>query len=253
MALNKTQKTAAPAAPTPAFEDTDAAPAAVADPAPAADPALAAAQGTTAIATASATSRAVVSHKGFKDFFKQFENNLPATDFGTLPRCVGTQGTIQAKMNGGKEIDLGKSVVLSLLSYRDEYVISPGSDAEEAKKLVAYSRDGKTIDATGQDVNEYLKNLIEVEGYTDASKKRYVYLTGILESATDDKSLVNSMVEISLSPQAVTDWEGYRLQTAVKISRGIKPEDGAERIKIDADKRSGNGRNWTTLLVKDAA
>lgn len=216
----------------------------------------ASAQASTAIATASATSKALVAGGGkFTDFFAQFENALPELEFGTLPRLIGAQGGVTAKLTSNKTIELGKSVEMTLLSFNDRFTVSPGDDSDEAKKLVRYSRDGVTIESSGESVAAYLENLRTVEGFTEASCKKYVSLVGILETVSDKdgEQLIGSMVEAQLSPQGVTDFKGYRLQKSVKIARGAQSAEGADRVTVAADKRSGNGKNWTVLQVGDSA
>jgi hypothetical protein len=242
-------KPKAGAAPRGGFED-EASPGVVAADAPAQDPvAQASVAAVTAVAVASASSRQLTTGSGFKDVFKAFENAIPVMDFGTLPRLVGTNGGIEAKLNGGKTLDLGREMDLSIISYRSQWTISPGDDSKEAKEFVKYSNDGVTIDSTGQEVNAYLEHLRTVEGYEDADKKRYVFITGIIDSAEGDKSLVGQVVEVSLSPQAVRDFEGYRFQRSAAIATGRASAEGAELVTVKADKRSGNGNNWTTLVV----
>lgn len=240
----------------PKFEDDPAAApapqAATAPPAPAAAPAVAA-NVTQLPAVAAKVGLPVAAGGKFVDFFKQFANALPTMDFGTLPRLIGVNGAIFVKGNNTPDVSLGEKITIDIHSFHDEHVISPGSDKTEDKVHVKYSRDGgKTIEGTGQDVNEYLRNLVEVEGFKNAKCKRYVHLLGTLVSASKSNPLIGDIVDVSISPDGVKPWENHRMQTSAKISQEKLAPAGAERVTVTAVSKSGNGRNWVALVVGPA-
>lgn len=242
MALKKTP--AAPAAAAPAFEDdNDTVVASAPNPTAVAD---AAEKASTAIAVAKSAGLPALGGK-FQNLYKPLKDALPALGFGTLPRFTGSQGKISAKDSGKKE-DLGESIDISLLSYHDEFVISPGEDSDEATKAVRYSLDGVTIEGTGESVETYLEKLRTVDGYENASVKRYVQLIGILERSDKKSSYLGNMVQVSLSPQAAKAFDAFMLQESVKASRGTGSVEGADRLTITAESRS-NGKNDFTLLI----
>lgn len=248
MALNK-GNTTKPAA---KFEDEQTGGTTVADaPAPAAAPGTVdpIAAGNKAVTKASDTSRAVVAATAYGDIFKSLQGAIQPLEFGTVPRLVGAQGVIQAKV-AGKKSSLGKSIELTLLSFNDEHVVSPGKDDDEATQLVRYSLDGKTIDGTGEDVNTYLEKL-RSQGYDKASVKRYVQLIGVLEASAEKSELVGEMVQVSLSPQSAKGWDGYRMQRSVKVARNIVKAEGSDKLVITADPRTFGKNDYTALVVSD--
>lgn len=233
------------------FEDpAPPAPATVATPAPAPATPAPTASASTQVAVPVKAGLPVASGGKFTDFFAQFANALPPVGFGTLPRLIGTNGFIFVKGNNTPDVKLGERIEISLLSFHDEYVLSPGGDSAP-KELVKYSLDGETIEGTGQPCAAYIEYLV-AQGYKDAKKKRYVHLLGTLEHADQKTDLIGDIVDVSISPDGVKPWEGYRLQRSAKISRGGVAAEGSERISVTALAKSGNGRNWVSLVVGPA-
>jgi hypothetical protein len=257
MALNKPKQS--PAAPG-KFEDDSAGSTAVAErpqtppsapasaqPTPAAE-AAAAAEAKTAIAKVGAGSLAAAVQT--ENLLAQMRDAIPAVQFGTFPRLIGANGNVSVKTDGDKL--LGRWADLQLLSWSDTYVVSPGSDKDEAKKLVRYSRDGVTIDETGESVNDYLKQLREVDGYKDASKKQYVELIGFLKSSEQAGGPVGELVQVSLSPKSRLTFDAYRANVGVKVRLGQMSSEGVDNIRVTAVPKSVNGKNWTILSVGPA-
>lgn len=199
------------------------------------------------VAVAKAQTTAVGAVGKFQTALQSFENALPAIDFGVLPRLKGSNGLILDNDNG----KLGSEIQMTLISFNDQYVVTPGEDSDEATKLVKYSSDGITIDETGQAVAEYIQMLVEVEGYKDASVKHYLELVGILNSSEKESEHVGNMVQVSLSPQSRKAFEAHRLQKSVKIRMGRDTEEGAEEIKIKAVVKTMGSFTFTILQVSD--
>lgn len=193
----------------------------------------------------------VATGKKHEDFFKQFANVIPAENlgYGTLSRLVGSNGAVCIRGNNTPDIDLGDWIEITLHSFHDEYVVSPGSDEPAAKVLVKYSKDNVTCDGSGENVLEYLKYLRETKNYPSAKSKRYVHLIATLEATHKPCAIVGDMVDVSVSPDGVGPWEGHRLQVSQKISQGKRTTEGAERVRITAVKKSGNGKNWVALIA----
>ena len=207
---------------------------------------------TTAIAKASATSAAVPSLARMQPVLSELQNALPSIDWGVLPRLVATQG----QLRDGDKNRYGEHVIFSLLSYRDYWVVSPGDDSQEAKEYVRYSDDGVTLTDDGRDVNEYLNELRVVHGYEKAAKKQYTSLIGILEEADAPKEKaednIGQMVEVSLSPQSRKSFQAYLLQRTVQVARGSASAEGADRLKLVAEAKSANGKDFTLVKVTAA-
>ena len=182
----------------------------------------------------------------------ELQNALPSIDWGVLPRLVATQG----QLRDGDKNRYGEFATFSLLSYRDYWVVSPGDDGQEAKEYVRYSDDGLTLTEDGRDVNDYLNELREVHGYTKAAKKQYTSLIGILEDADAPKEKasdnIGQMVEVSLSPQSRKSFQAYLLQRTVQVARGVASAEGSERLKLVAEAKSANGKDFTLIKVQAA-
>lgn len=251
MALAKTEKKPTPeaeqvmnggATTTPPFE-TDDDDVQTATPAAAAK---AAEMASTAVATAS--NQAVATYKKMTTILSELKNALPSVDWGVLPRLVGSSG----RLRDGEKQGYGEWVDLTLLSYKDYWVATPGDDGAEAKEYVRYSDDGVTLNEDGRSIEQYLEYLRSL-GYTKAAKKEYTSLVGILEGAEkfekDAKDNLGAMVEVSLSPMSRKSWQAYQLQRSVQVARGTKPAEGSDRIRVSARAESKGDRDFTLLKV----
>jgi hypothetical protein len=202
---------------------------------------------TVAIATAKNTAIAASAPK-FQAALAEYENALPAVDFGVLPRLKGSNGLILDGDNG----KLGSKIKLTLISFNDQFVISPGVDDADATKFVRYSLDGITIDSTGESVADYVQRLKTVEGYEDADIKKYAELVGILNESEKESEHVGNMVQISLSPQSRKSFEAYRLQRSVKQKMGrIAEGDAGDELVISAVVKTMGNYTFTILQVTD--
>lgn len=197
----------------------------------------------TAVATVSANSIAV--GQKLETLFAGSENAIPKVDYGVLTRLVATSGGVQNKSENAM---IGDRIKVELISWNKQFVISPGTDDKDDTELVRYSADGITIDDTGEDVKAYLAAL-RAKDYPDANVKEYAEVIGILKEVSKaDKvvasELVDSMVQVSLSPTSRKLFEGYRLQESVKMR--LNPGREASAIVVfKADTRTQNGNTFT--------
>lgn len=218
----------------------------VAAPAPAVNEPKAAAEATTAIVKAKSSSLAALGK--FEAALVAQQNAMPPVDYGTFPRLVGSSGNVMDK--DGRI--LGSYIDMTLLSWNETFVVSPGVDTDEAKEAVKYSRDGVTIDDTKQPVADYLKQLRETEGYKDASSKRYIELVGVLEAAEKDKTHVGQLVQVSLSPQSLKSFEAYRANASVMIRLGRQEAEGVESLRVTPEVKTKGAKSFTLLKVQGA-
>lgn len=254
MALKNAVQKPQPAAVAPGgFEAPDAPTATIAATPRKADPEVMAEASVAAAGVAASTAVAKVSANSLmlagklETLFAGFENAIPGVEFGVLPRLVGSNGNVQVK---GSNALIGDVIGLQLLSWNNTWVVSPGDDTPEAKDAVAYSKDGVTIEESGQSVNEYLA-FLRTEGYEKANVKKYVELIGILTESAKPCEHTGDMVQVSLSPQAAKSFESYRLQASVKIRMGMLKPDGLESFKIRAEVKTTAGNTYTLLKVTD--
>jgi hypothetical protein len=198
---------------------------------------------------AAAASSVAVRDNDPTDVIGALENKFPPVEFGAIERLKGSSGQIMDANNG----QLGSWVKLELMSWNYLYTISPGSDKADARELVRYSLDGKTIDNTGQSVDEYVKHLREVEKYPDASVKKYVSLIGILLGSEKPSKHLQDVVEVSLSPTAAKKFSsGHRLQVTVARRQGRLSFADAQIVMIRAEVTTNKkNQTYTFLEVKD--
>lgn len=192
-----------------------------------------------------AQTRAVAKVEGkLETVLQDIKNFLPPVDFGVLPRLVGAQGAL---LDPDKK-SLGATVDIELISWNDEYVVTPGVDTEAAKKDVKYSRDGENLDdGSGLTVAEYLEILRTTKGYSSPAVKQYVQLVCILKKAAQPTDLLESMVQVSLSPQSRKGFEGFRLQESVKVRLGSVTPESIRKLTVRAEPKT-MGKNSFTLL-----
>jgi Fe-S-cluster formation regulator IscX/YfhJ len=202
------------------------------------------AEAKTAVAPVQKTALALGGAK-YQPALQEFKDQIdPSTlDFDTFPRVtVGLDG-----FSDDKDKDLGNVVKLKLMSWNERFIITPGVDNDEANALVAYSLDGKTIEATGQSTADYLKYLMETEGYKEASIKKYYAIYGFLVesngAAVDPED--QSIVSIQVPPRSVSLFTRYQIERGVKISQGIvQPSD---LLVLTMVKAKGKTKNYASI------
>jgi hypothetical protein len=229
----------------PAFESDDNT--AVADTPATESQAAASAEATTAIAKASAG--AMAAHQPMKKAqaaFAEYEDALPEVDFGTFPRITADLGGFEMD----KEV-IGDTIKVEMMSWNNRYVVTPNVDNKEANGLVKYSNDGVTLsDGSGITVQEYLNTLKTVHGYTDASVKTYMDLTGLLvskgsEEIPEDEQVV---VQVQLSPQSVKQFNGYRITKGVFEAR--KGVQTGNVLTLKRERNEYNGKKFAYISFK---
>lgn len=249
------------AAATPAFEsDDDNDTVAVAAPAPAVEapaaaapaqpqsqekePAAAAPAPAVLKPVAGAVAKAKPVNMADWDVLGSIKDRLPPVDFGEGVRLVGSNGSI---MDGDKRL-LGDNIVLTVLSWNDRFVISPGDNGAEAKEHARYSLDGVTT-TKGEDVKEYLEELRQ--DFPKAAMKTYVDLFGILEETGKPTDYIGTGVVVSLAPDSVRTFTGFRRDIVVKGMMGrIEPIDASlgVRLRVHVEVKSAGGNTWSRLV-----
>ncbi len=199
---------------------------------------------TVAVAKAQTTAVGAVAPK-FETALGGYQNALPAIDFGVLPRIKASNG---AAMDGDDN-RLGETFQMTLISFNDNYVVTPGVDDAKSTEFVRYSLDGVTIDSTGQLVSDYINELKTVEGYKDAEMKNYLDVIGILNSSEKPSEHLGNMVQVSMSPQSRKSFEAYRLQQSVKIKMGRAVEEGSEELTFKAVVKTMGNYTFTSFQV----
>lgn len=176
--------------------------------------------------------------------------NLLTVDWNTLTRLKSNQG--RTVIDNGHSTDLGKWFEFELLSFQDNYLVSPGSDSDDAKKLAKYSDDGVNLKDDPRTVQEYLDFLNE-SGYPRAKlQKRIVLVASMLDCANDvDAALVDGLLfQIDLPPMSKMEWEKYSRQIQFDLAKGRVTLDQAIRIRATCTiekQRSGQNKEYTKV------
>ena len=206
----------------PAFENPDAGTAAVATPAPAATPTP-----VTAVATTHPAGAVVVASTAINPFAEM--KNAYTVDYNTLAQLLASNGNFMTKEDN---ILLGDTVVLQLMSFQDNWVVSPGADTDEARKLVRYSNDGiNTKD--GEDIAQYISDL-KAAGYNKAYLSKRVILVGALLDAGKAPQLNETLMQIDLAPTSKSLYERHVIQSAFDVGRGKKTAEQVSKIRMTA-------------------
>jgi len=186
------------------------------------------------------------------------EQHLPAapakSKFDGVSDAVGAlKNAIPVRFNDGLSVKveqtgfytrrdnkpLGREIKMELLSWQDNYVISPGDD-KAPKDLVKYSDDGKTC-SDGTPVVEHL-NYLKSLGMTKASLKERTVIVASLEEAPEAPTLVDRVIQIDLSPQSRASFSDYRLVAMNKQRKGRITADQAVMVSARVV-RATNGTN----------
>ena len=163
---------------------------------------------------------------GLSSPFDSLEGNIPPGEltFGSIPRYTASNGQV---MNQDKKL-VGSWIQFEPVSWNYSYMMAPNSKDEEAKEFLKFSYDNEMCTDGSMTLQQALKEAQEA-GYTDASIKRYIELFGIVLSAEklpDNDPALNKLAMLSLSPESVKAWNGFKVQAAVQVKMGkMKVED----------------------------
>lgn len=185
------------------------------DTAAAAAPISAQAQATTGVVATPRPSAVAVAGR-MQPTLETLKNAMPV-EYNTLPQLQVLQGNYILK---GSSVNFGDQIEFELLSYQDQWSLSPGVDGEEAGKLVRYSDDGLTT-SVGEDCRQYIQTLKD-EGYPKAEMKARVLLVlNLLDSSKKvAQEHLDKLYQVDLSTSSKTTFDGYRHQAAYSVAKG---------------------------------
>lgn len=151
--------------------------------------------------------------------------DLEAMGFGVFPRItVGLDG-----FSRDKDQELGKRIKIAVLSWNPVWFVVTGEQNDnEANKLIRTSYDGTNLKGGEGTVVDYIAHLRE-EGYEKATSKQYVEVYANLLEYQDAKGNVvvvseedQEIIQVSLSPQSVGQWQRYMLESGLRKAKGIE-------------------------------
>lgn len=178
--------------------------------------------------------------------FSDLENAFVA-DYGVLKKIKASNGNC---MDSDDKV-LGDTIDVQILSWNKQFVIGPCAN-EAPDELVKYSYDREAFADGSGTLNEYVREL-KAEGWVNAAIKEYYEVVCMLVDSAKKSDLVGEMVQLQLSPTSVKSFDGFRLQTAFKIARGLLPEDAASTVTVTAEVVSSRGNSWTKFNFKPKA
>lgn len=164
-----------------------------------------------------------------KTAMKGLQWAIPASDLemmgiGVFPRItVGLDG-----FSRDKETELGKRIKVAVLSWNPVWLVTAGEqDDPEANKLIRSSYDGINLMRGEGLVQDWLKKL-KNDDYEKASVKNYIEIYCNLleyEDAKGNAVVVDGdeqeIMQVSLSPQSVGQFQRYMLESGLRLNRGI--------------------------------
>jgi hypothetical protein len=198
----------------------------------------------TAVAVKPASALAVATKVDLRvmDSFK----DAMTVDYNTLSQVIATNGNF---VDRESKTIMGDTVVFTLLSFQDSYVVSPNDD-NAADELVKYSNDGKVC-SDGTDVQQHLAFLKD-NGFPKASLKQRVVVVAAIESAAKTDKFNGTLMQFDLSPASRTQWMRYTANVAYGLSVGkFKPEQ-VSRVKAETV-LSQKGTDTFTLVQFNVA
>lgn len=132
---------------------------------------------------------------------------------------------------------VGEWVDLELLSWQHTWVCSPKDDDADVE-VVKYSDDGVTT-KDGLDCKAYIEEIRKDYPYATL-EKRAIIMGGVVR-CEKAKHLTDTLVQITLAPTAVTEFNRYMQNSAFAISKGKASPDAVKFIRVTASEGQGKG------------
>lgn len=159
---------------------------------------------------------------------KNLKDQYPV-QYDSLAQISAAQGRFTDRESG---TNLGTELLFELLSYQDQYVVSPNDD-KAPKEVVKYSSDGVTC-SDGTDVKTYVNDLREMGWKNARINSRYV-IVGALMSAEKTADFDGLLMQIDLSPKSKSQFDRYLIQSAFDLAKGKITEEQAKLVDIVAE------------------
>lgn len=171
--------------------------------------------------------------------------SLERMSFGVFPRVTVDQagGFVRDK----DQEEYGKEIEIEVLSWNPVFLVTTGEQNDtEANKLVRTSYDGVNLIGGEGLITDYV-NKLKVDGYNRATTKQYVEIWANL-LWTKEKGHIpledQTMVQLSVSPQSVGQFERYMLETSLKRARGLQDSNV---LNLTGSKKTTNGNTYGVI------
>ena len=196
-------------------------------------------------AAAAATSTAVAAPTGTAVGYTIKLNALDSlkdamrVEYNTLDQIIASNGNF---MDRETKTVLGDTIVFTLLSWQDAFVVSPEDD-DAPDDVVKYSDDG-VMCSDGTSVADALHEMKQT--YPKARLKQRAVVVGAIESAVKTDAFNRKPVQFDLSPASRTQWKRYMAQAAYSLHIGALTGEQVARVKATT-RVANNGSNTYTL------
>jgi hypothetical protein len=206
---------------------------------PAAAPAEDTAEASTSTAVAAPVRTAVAVAGRPRDVLTETYKDAFKVDWNTLNRIQATNGNF-VDVEANKAV-IGTEIVFELMSFQQNWQISPGTDDDDDVKHVRYSDDGK-FTTEGEDINEYVQAL-KTAGYDDAKSSERLILAGTIVGGSHDGKLV----QLNLPPTSKSAFDRFKMQASIDIGKGKRTPADLTALKLKAVPQSKGKNTWTVV------
>lgn len=162
--------------------------------------------------------------------------------YDSLAQLQASQGQFMDRESG---LSLGSELLFELLSYQEQFVVSPNDD-KAGKDMVRYSSDGVTC-SDGTDVKQHLADLRELGWANARVNSRYIIVGALLAAEKSDK-MDGVLVQIDLSPKSRSQFDRYLIQSAFDLAKGKITEAQATVLDVSAEvAKNTNDKIYTVV------
>lgn len=165
-------------------------------------------------------------------------------EWDSLPRVLATNGSFFFKDDERNAI--GDEIVLSLITYQDQWVVSP-NDRKADTDLLKFA-DNETTAKDGTDLKQHLAELKEL-GWEKAAITKRLIVAGEMLKANKDDSRVGQLVLIDLPPTGVASFKSYTLQASYAVAKGRKTAEDAKTVTLKAVVDTNKAKETFTKIV----
>lgn len=178
--------------------------------------------------------------------YDDIENAFVA-EFGVLTKIKASNGNC---MDSDDNL-LGDTIDVQIMSWNKQFVVGPCAN-EAPSELVKYSTERDFFEDGSGSLNDYVQEL-KAGGWVNAAVKEYYEVVGMLTNSAKPSDLVGELVQLQLAPTSVKSFNGFKLQTAFKIARGLLPEDAGAEVTVTVAVVTAKGNTWSKFDFKPKA
>ena len=190
--------------------------------------------------------------------YPTLESCRRAVDLSTmqLKRIVGSNGQLQLVINKNTKIGLGEWADVNIISFSDRWMVVPVKDPSvkiDSSKFCKASFDGENV------YDGLQKKLISIDEYSEqiadkfpngTNTQKYLDLVVMVLGAAKngDKAQDEAVLQVSISPTAVKEFEQYRVSCPIRVMQGRVPVTHQCCLRITANQQTTTeGQDYVTM------